>query len=368
MIESLAPIGLVSVTAALLALPVIPAFYELRKRADVAPLPTSRHDGRIENFAQSFRRRIGPLLPTLDQCHVAGELRQMDLDGMEVLLVGDDHFDFSPALVGDVAAIACSGATVPADRIVPADVYSASDLYISEGAAVRAVFAEGDTTLARNGTVLRWMHAGGRAHLCEGSASYGRVSAAKSICLEVGSGFERIRAPLVATIGANADTDAERDLPDPDLTEDDSDPLGISYGRSAVDAWGSFTPRPLVRVHGDYVLPAGETVTANAVATGDLRLGTNSRFFGSAKSHKDMYIEDGASVYGSVICGGVLHIGPNCFVAGPVMAERGIRISRGVRIGTPEALTTISSCSVRIGTGCRIHGTIWARARGTIED
>ena len=364
MIESLAPIGLVSVTAALLALPVIPAFYELHKRADVAPLPTSRHDGRIENFAHSFRSRIEPLLPTLDQCHVAGELRQMDLDGMEVLLVGDDHFDFSPERVGGVATIACSNPTVPAGRVLQADLYSASDLYISEGAAIRSGFAEGDATLARNSMVLRWMHAGGHAYLREGSASYGRVSATKAICLEAGCRFERIRAPLVAT--AEANTDAGLDLTAPDLTEDDSESLAISYGQSGVDA-GAFNPRPLARVHGDYVLPEGETVNSNIVATGDLRLRTNSRFLGSAKSHKDMYIEDGACVYGTIICGGVLHIGTNSFVAGPVMAEREIRISRGARIGTPEVLTTISSCSIRIETGCRIHGTIWARVRGTIE-
>src|SRR5579864_5564917 len=85
---SWAPLALTTLTAALLALPVTPALYELWKRADATPLPTSRHDGRIANFAEAFRSRIQPLLPELEHCAGRQVLSRTSVEGMEVLLVG----------------------------------------------------------------------------------------------------------------------------------------------------------------------------------------------------------------------------------------------------------------------------------------
>ncbi len=85
-----APLALTTLTAALLAVPVTPALYELWKRADAAPLPTSRHDGRIANFAEAFRSRLQPLLPQLERCRNQRQLVRTCIEGMEVLLEGRD--------------------------------------------------------------------------------------------------------------------------------------------------------------------------------------------------------------------------------------------------------------------------------------
>jgi predicted acyltransferase (DUF342 family) len=365
---SWAPLGLISVTAALLAVPVAPALYELRKRGDVAALPTSRHDGRIENLSEVFCSRVEPLLLQLDQCRAQRKVSRTNLDGTEVLLVGRDDFDFDSAQMRGIAAVLCSNPMIPAGRAVQSDVYAEQNLTLGGGSAVRAAFAHGDITVSTNGAVLRWMRAEGRIFLAERSAVYGRLSAAEVIYLQPGCSFQHMHAPSVLTVrvdggGAAADlTMAATRGPAKSVTFEVSDATPVLIGDEP------FAPRQRVRVEGDFVLPPGETMNANVIATGGLRLASGSRLFGSAKSYRDTVVEQDATVVGSIVSGRMLHLGPRCFVAGPILAERDVVVCRGVRVGTLEALTTISCRAVRIASECRLHGTVWARIRGHVED
>ena len=105
---SFGPLLLIAVTMGLLALPVTPALYELHKREDASPLPTSRHDGRITNFAESLRSRLEPLRSELRACRLNRELSYSSVKGMKVLVVGSEEFDFDPAAAKDVAVVMCS--------------------------------------------------------------------------------------------------------------------------------------------------------------------------------------------------------------------------------------------------------------------
>src|SRR5579863_7669078 len=155
-----APFALTGVTATLLLLPVTPALYELRKRRDAAPLPTSRHDGRIANFADAFQSRLEPLLPQLKKCRDEHELLRTHIDGMEVLLVGSHDFYFDPDAMKGVNAVMCGeAATVPAGRVVEADVYADSSLELGEDAVLRCALGESDIILGENSAVMRWLHA-----------------------------------------------------------------------------------------------------------------------------------------------------------------------------------------------------------------
>ncbi len=351
--SSWAPLALTGLTAALLALPVTPALYELWKRADASPLPTSRHDGRIANFAEAFRSRLQPLLPQLEQCRNQREISRTCIEGMEVLLVGNDDFNFDPRLTDGISAVMLGGAAlIPAGYVVEADVYTDTGLDLGERAALRAALCEGDVILGKNSAVLRWLHADGSIFLRPGSIAYGRLSAGRSIRLERGCGFERMSAPQIIT----GDADQEETIP----------PLrGAHLSSDMADMFMSSRPR--LRIQGNFVLPAGETVNANIIATGDVRCGRGSRLFGSVKSYKNTVIDEEASVQGSIVSGGTIRLGPHSFVAGPLMAEGDVLIARGSRVGSADALTTISSCGVQIATGCELHGTIWARVLGSIE-
>jgi hypothetical protein len=351
-----APLALTTVTAALLALPVTPALYELWRRDDATPLPASRHDGRIANFAEVFRSRLQPLLPQLELCRNQRELSRTCIERMEVLLVGRDDFDFDPRLTEGIAAVMLAGAAlIPPGYVVEADVYTDTGLDLGERAALRAALCEGDIILGKNSAVLRWLHADGSIFLRPGSTAYGRLSAGRSIRLEPGCGFERMSAPQITTV------DADEEGTVPSLR-------AACELHPAADAGDMFTSsRPRLRIQGNFFLPAGETLNANVIATGDVHFGRGSHLFGNAKSYKDIVVEEEACVHGSMVSGGTMRLGLGCFVAGPLMAESDVLIARGSRVGGAEAPTTISSQGVQIAAGCQLHGTVWARVRGNVE-
>ncbi len=341
-----APFALVGTTAAMLALPVAPALHELWSRQDAGPLPTSRHDGNIASFAEVFRLRLEPLRPELERCVGAKELTIAEAGGTPVLLVGSDSFVFHPHLTQSVSAIMCGRpATVPAARVVEADIFAREDLRLGCDSVVRAALAGGDVVLERNSVVLRWLHADGRIELEQGSCAFGRMSARHSIRLHDASRFERMRAPEIFT------GDEDPSLP----------PVLLCDGNS-IDV-----SRPRIRRKGHFVLPAGETLSANVVSTGQLHLLTGSRVIGSTKSYGTTLLERGCCVEGSVVCSQSVEISGQCSVGGPIMAESGVVIGPGTRVGSPDAPTTISARHVRIAPGCVVYWAVWARVSGVVE-
>jgi hypothetical protein len=366
------PFGLLLITAALLLLPVAPALIELHERTDAAPLLTSRHDGRIVNFADSFHARLEPLRPQFELCRHNEELVQVSIAGMNVLLVGRDDFHFLPDELKSISAVMCAHALIPAKQVLQTDIHAQKTLELRESAAVRAALSGGDIILRRNSTAFRWLHANGNIYLLEGSSAFGRLSARHSIHLEPGCAFEHMFAPQITTTGSY-DEDPADELFKPHAPPANALHVAVRQlnphsRRVSANAGHVFVPsRPRLRVQGDFVLDPGETMNANVIATGEIRLGAGSRFLGSAKGYHDVDIEEGASVHGSIVCGGNLRLGPRSFVAGPIIAEGNARIARGSRIGSPESLTTISVNAAQIATGCTLHGTCWARAGGKIE-
>jgi predicted acyltransferase (DUF342 family) len=349
--DAWAPLGLVSVTAALLALPVSPALYELRKRVDVAPLPTSKHDGRIANFADAFYARVEPLRGQLLQLAARREIARVQVEGMDVLLIGCSEFDFESELLHGVSAVMCgSSLVVPSKRIINADVYTEANLEVGKDAAIRAGLAEGDLVLRDGSTALRWVHAYGVVELCKGSTSYGRLSALQEIRLDRGCSFQRVQAPRLLT----RDRDRNRDLRPPVFAE------ARHFGEPP-------SSMPRIRIHGDFTVPAGHPMYANVIATGGLRFEQGACFVGSAKSYKNTIVEEGASIHGNLVCGGSVSLNSGCYVRGPIIAERDVIIGHEVCVGTIESPTTISCCNLRIGPGCQLHGTVWARVRAYVD-
>ena len=81
---------------------------------------------------------------------------------------------------------------------------------------------------------------------------------------------------------------------------------------------------------------------------------------------KDMVIEDGVSVEGSLISTRTMRIGPHCAIHGPVIAERGLAIANGTRCGTLEYPTTVSAPEIEVEEGVVVFGTLWAREHGHV--
>ncbi|HSZ62530.1 MAG TPA: hypothetical protein VK828_12065 [Terriglobales bacterium] len=362
-----APLALTTVTAVLVALPVTPALYELWKRSDASPLPTSRHDGRIANFADVLQTRLEPLRPQLERCCAERNVSRASLAGMEILLVGTDKFDFDLEQTQGVSTLMIGAeAQIPAGKVVDADVYADGPMVLGEKAALRAAYGCDDIILGENSTVLRWLHGDGNIYLRPRSAVYGRLSAGHAIHLERGCAFQHMHAPEILTVNSGDTRALATSAPHACEAQKDIKDIEENAGRAL--AGDQFTTsRPRLRVEGDFSLPPGETLDANVIATGELHIGRGARLLGSAKSYKDTVIDEGACVYGSIVCGGTVWLGPRTFAAGPVMAENDVLISRGARVGSLDAPTTISSTGANIAAGCRLHGTVWARVRGNIE-
>jgi len=188
--------------------------------------------------------------------------------------------------------------------------------------------------------------------------------------LERGCGFEHMHAPQILTLDSHQDDGDQGDTRFvPSKAHLCQSQQGAGEGaQPAPDASDAFTSsRRRLRIQGDFVLPAGESLNANVIATGEIRLGPGARLLGTAKSYKDIVIEEDACVHGGIVCGGTVRLGPRSFVAGPVLAEGDVLIARGSRVGEPNALTTISSCGTLIAAGCQLHGTVWARVLGSVE-
>ena len=365
-----APLLLVAVTAALLVLPVIPALHELSKRQDAGPLPTSRHDGRITNFAESLQSRLAPLRQQLEACHAKTENVRTHVEGIEVLLVGRDRFDFDPEEIRNISAVLCGQATcIPSGQIVESDVCSLGDLLIGERAVLRAGMASGDIIVENNSVVLRWLHAGRTAYLRCDSTAHNRLSAGQLVLLARGCTFQHVHAPAIVAL--ETDRAENRSLTGENISSIVADLLPKTVAPAGISQLSDESPllatRPRMRIQGDFRVAAGESVYANVITTGEFCVERGASFFGSAKSYKNTVIEEGASVHGSIACGGMAYVGPYSFLSGPLMVERDVHLAAGSCIGTPNSLTTIAACGAYLSVGCRIHGAIWARVQGRVE-
>ena len=61
-----------------------------------------------------------------------------------------------------------------------------------------------------------------------------------------------------------------------------------------------------------------------------------------------------------------MHIGPDCRIAGPVIAEHGMAIETGTRCGSIGTPTTVTAPTIEIADGVMVFGTVWARTEGHV--
>lgn len=361
--------ALTGATAALLGVPVAPALFELRKRNDVTPLPTSRDDGEITNLAEAFSARMKALHPQLEYCAEQRTIIRAGLENTEVLLVGLPSFDLAAELTRGVAAAMCSDSvTILADQVIDADVHAERELRLQPNAALRAGIGA-EAILGPDSTVLRWLHARGSVHLLRRSSVYGRLSAEHSIHLQPGCVFEHMHAPQIH-VAEHEPMEKQSGIQCRRLLRQSAChicEIELNHEHEPGDWHDIFAAyRRRIRHANDFLLPAHQTLNANVIATGAVRFGSHSRFIGSSKSYKNTFVEEGACIHGSLVCGGTLYLGERSSVTGPVMAEQDVVIASGARVGRPDALTTIAARNIKLATGCQLHGTVWARVRGTV--
>lgn len=344
-----APLALTTVTGGMVSLTLAPAIREVLQRKDAEPLPVRRDDGKIGNFARSFRHYIAPLQSAFMRSIADGSIVEAELpNGESALLVGQGGEHTINGKKSERLVLFGRQTRLHDELFFVQDVYAADVLEAGKKNIFRALLGEGDIFLDEESQVLRWLHAEGRLLAGCNTHLYGRCSANKLIYLASGCRFERVHAPVILT---GLHINSFHEAPEWRATEPVTPKR--SHGRS--------------RIHGRLHLGAREMFLGDIVATGAIRIEKGSRIVGSAKGNGDVDLCEQVRIDGSVISSGTLRVGAHCFLKGPVLAEKEIVLGAGTRIGTPNSPTTINAPIIRIAPECVIHGTLWARNEGRVE-
>ena len=234
-----------------------------------------------------------------------------------------------------------------------ATLYVEGDLEAAADCAFAAALSTGDIRLGPGSEVSQWLHADGRIRVAAASVLLRRATAARSIHLEPGCSFERLRAPCIL-FGGGADIPR---LPRPPSSR----PRDFSSLPRAVRRTNS-----LHRIEGACVLPAGAHFEGSLVVTGTLIVGEDAAIRGDIKARRGVVLGAGSAVYGAVSTEGRLEVGRGAFVQGPLISETDVMIGSGASVGTRELPATVSAENIVVESGAAAHGLVWAREAGVV--
>jgi cytoskeletal protein CcmA (bactofilin family) len=343
--------GLLFLVTLMVALPLIPAFVELRRKSDALPLDViQQYAGEIRHFANSFRAYIKGLEPTIERCVAEGTTATGSLpDGEEFFVLGRNEESLVLALrqrdaVHPVVMVAGADLVTPAETTFSKDIYVGGKFRGGENNTYRAILGEKDVHLGGSSRVMRWAHAVGELTMDLGCRLQGRISSDSLIRLDADCRFVRLNAPRIEIANTLPSTVVSPTIP--------ASANLRTPGRFFHD--------------GDFEIHASQVITSDMVIRGKLQIGSGARICGSVKSDQDMVLEDGVSVEGSLISARSMRIGPRCAIHGPVIAESKLTIATGARCGTQEHPTTVSAPRIEVENGVVVFGTLWAREQGQV--
>jgi cytoskeletal protein CcmA (bactofilin family) len=345
----LAVAALIFLIGVMFLLPLVPAWIELRSKSDAVPLNVVQQNaGEIRHFANGFRSYIGALEPIMQYCVNSGGMDAGALSNGEdyVVLGRTDEIQMRALAEQDavhpVLIMAAVDVVIPTDAKFSKDIYAAGQFQSGERGNFRAILGELNVHLGKANSVLRWVHSVGEFTADLGCRLYGRISSDLLIRLHADCNFMRMNAPRIEIGAAEAE------------------PGSITPANSQA-------PTLLRFIHdGDFEVHAGEIVASNMVIRGTLHIHSGARVCGSVKVLKDVLIDEGVAVEGSLIGGRRMRIGPHCTIHGPVIAEHELVIDGGTRCGTEECPTTVSAPHIEVEEGVVVFGTLWAREHGHV--
>ncbi|HWC15932.1 MAG TPA: hypothetical protein VG498_02930 [Terriglobales bacterium] len=342
----LGPLALTACTGGLLALPLAPAVRELISKRDARPLVTRKDDGRVSNFADSFRSRCESIQSTLHQAGRSQATGLLECSGTKLFVsahpgpwTGPNHID--------VLVICREHSQLPRGFVSTENFFARHGVHAGEASLFRALFGDEEIVLGDGSRVLRWVHAESKLIVGKNSCLFGRASSSHSITLAVGCKFERMHAPAIYT-SSDAVATAVRT---------DASPFS-KLARAGIGR---------VRFQGKTRLAAGQQHRGELVVTKALVMEDDSSVLGSVKANAEVLIGRRAEIDGSLVSTKAIRIAPGTFINGPLISEHEIHIGSNVQIGLPDAPTTVSAPRIHLSPGSVIFGTVWARAEGRVE-
>lgn len=354
------PMVFVLLVFAIFSLPLLPALVEWRARTDAQPLKVDRdYDNNVRYFSLQLRQLLSKHFPQYQGAGFTTAKSEGTFDnGVPYSVVNAQ---------GLVALSATESATRQCRRMLlgqtllelpegvsyTQEIYCTGSIKSGPDATYTGLLADGDIELAQNCSVARWLHAERTVTVAAQCMLLGRVSAEGDLNLHDGVRFTRLYATSIR-FGDSAPIVGHPALPSLTRLTPPEGMLDDSQGR-----W---------LIAGDLDLPECSLHEGQIVTRGNLKVGHASRIMGDLKSCGDLVIGAGAQIQGAVVSEGTLTICAGAYVQGPVVAEKAIVIESGAVIGDIDSPCTVSANEIRIESGVRCHGTVWARELGLVTD
>jgi len=374
MMSLVGALGLLLVTVAWAALSLIPAFRELLRPTDVAPLTmVGRDNADIARFARHFREWVMAASPLAagggNGPEGAGEIRSGPVPGPgQVLYVpassDPEPLRSLPPSSRDQVVVLQGPAELEGGENFAQELWATAEFAGGRGATYRAILGERSVSLGPRSLVLRWLHSVGVLTVGDGSHLYGRTSSEREIHLGRSIGFDRLGAPAIvvgsgtpASMPPMAEGLTKLELGDPHdsrLTKHDF----LRRARRLGDH---------VHLDADTEVPAGFLIEGNLVVSGDLRLGAGSRVTGSVKTHGTLELAQGVVIEGSLVARADLTVGSGAWVRGPIISEAALHLAGGVTVGSPAAPTTVSGRTVTLSAGAVVCGHVVTEEGGQTD-
>lgn len=323
-----------------------PAWSEWRHPTDTEPLQVlPNYTSDIDHFADQFR---GVVMGRL-----SGDLASFA-----------DVFDFAPDDLDSLdwsqvkRPVVCLTTVKPRRAIGgAATLFVNGDIDTHEASQFQALLAQGAIRLAPGSVIREWAHGDGVVHLGKGCAALRRLSSSTALELEADCCFERLQAPLIQLGLAETMPLARHPrVPRRPLTE------GVL---SELDGALQQTPH-ITLVQGNCKLPRSHRYQGSLIVTGRLSIGAGTEIFGDVKARGGVVMEAQARVHGALSSEQQLQLLDQACVLGPVVSESVILLGPHVRLGMPEAPTTVSATHIMAEAGAVAHGTVWAREGGVV--
>lgn len=341
---------LLTCTAAMLLLPLLPALHELLFKSDVQPLPIEHAlRGEVGYFAASFGQRVRQWL-TESTPQEAGLLR--------LATSAPDKANFD-AVGPSIAAVALLGDDVqlPAALSLDQELYAAGHLQVAAASRLRAVLAEGRLCCGDGVEVQRWADA---ASVKAGRHCrfHGRVSARDRIEFGPGTAFERVSAPVIVASGPLEESPGEEARPSVTLSSLEQErlptPDRVHPLAQRRTYWRDLRTAQAVAHQGDLVVQ------------GHVVLASGSHIQGSIKAYQDLHLHGGSEVQGHLVARGAIRVGPGARVRGNLMSEACIHLAAGSVVGTRDQPVSITAPTITMAPGATVHGSMSAYEGGRV--
>lgn len=334
------------ISTALLLVAFRPAWAEWKHPTDTEPLQVlPNYTSDIDHFADQFRSAV------MDR--LSGDMSTYT-----------DVFDFAPAVLDDLdwslvqRPVVCLTSVRPQRAIGGmAKLFVHGSIDTSQPSDFGALLAEGAIRLAPGSVIHDWAHGDGVVHLGRGCTALRRLSSSSALELEDNCCFERLQAPVIQ-LGL-ADT-----LPPPRPHKAHSRQLTEAHF-SELDGARQQAPG-VTLIEGNCKLPRGHSYLGSLVVTGRLSIGAGTEIFGDVKARDGVVMGAQARVHGALCSEQQIQLLELASVRGPLVSESVILLGAHVRIGLPEAPTTISAVHIMAEAGAMAHGTVWAREGGVV--